>query len=252
MEHAFNIEVAEEYGVPAAILIRHFQYWIIKNKANGRNQHEGRTWTYNSVQALKNVFPYWSTRQVRVAVDGLLKSGVLMKGNFNKQPYDRTTWYAFADEQAFVTSDKWNCQNGQLDRSVAANGFAVADQPIPNPKPITEPSKNTNRGLNLSPESMLALDLRIVERARFLAEEIQRILHPARREARTFRNIIAHLIERAQQDPRKIADFTYAVQWAKEAAEARVANHKGLFVSKVKQQTGFKAQRCVLAGAHKT
>lgn len=130
MEHLFNVEVAKKYGVNAAILIRHFQFWIIRNKANKKHLHEGRTWTYCSVKAFTKIFPYWSTRQVRVILDNLIKEGVITKGTYSPKKYDKTTWYAFVDEEAFVNFDKCICQIGQKDLSKPTTPIAETDQPI--------------------------------------------------------------------------------------------------------------------------
>ncbi|MBW8041715.1 MAG: hypothetical protein FVQ85_17195 [Planctomycetes bacterium] len=46
MEHSFDILTAQKYGINAAVILRHLQFWIIKNKAHGKNFHDGRTWTY--------------------------------------------------------------------------------------------------------------------------------------------------------------------------------------------------------------
>jgi len=105
MEHSFDIELAKKYGVKEAILIRHFQFWITKNKANGVNYYDGRTWTYNSIKAFQEIFPYLTERQIRYALDNLVKKGVLIKGNYNKSKYDHTLWYAFKDESIFLKSN---------------------------------------------------------------------------------------------------------------------------------------------------
>ena len=41
MEHHFNIEYAKKYGILEAILIDNFQFWIAKNRANGKHFHDG-------------------------------------------------------------------------------------------------------------------------------------------------------------------------------------------------------------------
>ena len=51
MDYSFDIEVAQQYGVNEAIMIKNLQFWIMKNKANGKHFHDGHTWTYNSVAA---------------------------------------------------------------------------------------------------------------------------------------------------------------------------------------------------------
>ena len=34
MEHSFNIELAKEYGILEAILLKNIWFWIEKNRAN--------------------------------------------------------------------------------------------------------------------------------------------------------------------------------------------------------------------------
>jgi len=43
INYSFNIAVAKEYGVNEAIMVNNIVYWVIKNKANGKNCHDGRT-----------------------------------------------------------------------------------------------------------------------------------------------------------------------------------------------------------------
>ena len=51
MEHSFDVMLAQKYGVNAAVLLKHFEFWIAKNKANGKNYFDGKYWTYNSRKA---------------------------------------------------------------------------------------------------------------------------------------------------------------------------------------------------------
>lgn len=97
MNHAFDVDIAVKYGVPEAILIENFRFWIAKNKANGRHFHEGRYWTYNSSKAMTELFPYWSQDQIKRTLKRLEDAGVLLSDNFNSNPYDRTKWYSLSD-----------------------------------------------------------------------------------------------------------------------------------------------------------
>lgn len=123
MIHSFDSMHAEQYGLPEAIMIVSFQYWIRLNRANGRHQNDGRTWTYNSNKALAEMFPYLTEKQVRRTIDSLVEKGVLIKGNYNASAYDRTCWYAFSDESIFL--------DGQIDLPKKANGVAQKGEPIP-------------------------------------------------------------------------------------------------------------------------
>jgi hypothetical protein len=102
MNHSFDIRHAEQYGVIEAVLIANFQFWIVRNRADGENFRNGRTWTYNSVRAYALLFPYLSRDQVRRAIDRLVAAEVLMVGNYNDKATDQTKWFAFHDEVAFL------------------------------------------------------------------------------------------------------------------------------------------------------
>lgn len=96
-EYHFNAELAQHHGVNGAIFLHAMAFWIAKNQANGRHFHEGRTWTYNTLEALAKLFPFWTRRQVERIVAKLKEDGVLLTGNFSQDKTDRTVWYALAD-----------------------------------------------------------------------------------------------------------------------------------------------------------
>ena len=96
-EYHFNAELAQQHGVNGAIFLHAMAFWIAKNQANGRHFHEGRTWTYNTLEALAKLFPFWTRRQVERIVAKLKEDGVLLTGNFSQDKTDRTVWYALAD-----------------------------------------------------------------------------------------------------------------------------------------------------------
>ena len=102
MNHSFDIEHARLYGIPEAIIIQNFSFWITRNRANGTHQHDGRTWLYNSVKALGVLFPYMTGDQIRRTLESLEKKGVLVTGFYSTRPGDRTKWFAFADEAQFL------------------------------------------------------------------------------------------------------------------------------------------------------
>lgn len=130
MIHAFDSQVAIEYGLNEAIILNHLRYWIVHNAANEKNFYDGRYWTYNTNSAFCNIFPYLSERKIRNALKHLQEKGIIMTGNYNKSLYDRTLWYAFTDKGAsiFLVSDKDAVtiqQKSQMDSF-------KSDEPIPN------------------------------------------------------------------------------------------------------------------------
>ena len=90
MEHSFNIDIAAEYGIECAILLKHLYFWIKKNEANDENFFDGRYWTYNSVKAFSVLFPYMTERKVRYTLEKMEEQGLIVVGNYNKSQYDRT------------------------------------------------------------------------------------------------------------------------------------------------------------------
>jgi len=123
MNHIFDIEHAKKYGVEEAIIISNLQFWIMKNRANKKHFYEGRTWTYNSIKAFAELFPYWSDRQIERILKSLEKQGVIISGNYNKSAYDRTKWYAFSDETIFL--------NPKIHLPKTGNGKTENGEPIP-------------------------------------------------------------------------------------------------------------------------
>ena len=115
MDHSFDILIAQTYGIAAAILYRHFQFWIVKNKADGRNFHDGRTWCYITIDALCKQFPYLGSGQIRGALKKLIDAGILVKGRYNQTGYDQTTWYAFGDEKTAFSDYPAHLLKQQMD-----------------------------------------------------------------------------------------------------------------------------------------
>lgn len=117
--HSFEVEHAKRYGLAEAVLIKNFKFWIEHNIDQKYNFKDGRTWTYISLKELAKNFDYLSEKQVRTAIDHLIKDEVLLKGNYNKLVIDKTLWYAFVDENAFVKpyaqTEKPSAQMGKRD-----------------------------------------------------------------------------------------------------------------------------------------
>lgn len=116
MEHSFNIELAKEYGILEAILLKNIWFWIEKNRANEKNFYDGTYWTYNSTRAFNELFPYASESSIKRALKGLQEKGIIKTGNYNKSSYDRTLWYAFTDLGESIVS------NRQMEVNKSSNG----------------------------------------------------------------------------------------------------------------------------------
>ena len=129
MQHHFDVELAQKYGVAEAILLNHFEYWIELNRANEKNFYDGRYWTFNSMKAFSKIFPYMTEKKIRNALKHLQYEGLIVTGNYNKLAYDRTLWYAFSDLAESILP------KGQMEDPEMANGYFQKVEPIPDNKP---------------------------------------------------------------------------------------------------------------------
>ena len=129
MQHHFDVELAQKYGVAEAILLNHFEYWIELNRANEKNFYDGRYWTFNSMKAFSKIFPYMTEKKIRNALKHLQDEGLIVTGNYNKLAYDRTLWYAFSDLAESILP------KGQMEYPEMANGYFQKVEPIPDNKP---------------------------------------------------------------------------------------------------------------------
>lgn len=96
--YSFNVGFAQKYGINEAIILNNLIFWIKKNKANNVNFYDGYYWTYNSAKAFKELFPFWTERQIRYILKSLEDKNIIKTGNYNKVKYDKTCWYTIIDE----------------------------------------------------------------------------------------------------------------------------------------------------------
>jgi len=153
MEHSFNIYLAQEIGVPQSIFLKNIHFWIDKNKANGSNKHEDKTWTFNSVKAFCQLFPYFSEKQIRTITEKVESAGFVEVGCFNKINYDKTKWYTLTQKYYDLYAECLNkeakslCPNGQMDMTKKANGYdhkGKSNRPKRPTYTIYKPNKNTD------------------------------------------------------------------------------------------------------------
>ena len=131
MEHSFDIHLAKEIGLSEAIMMKHFIFWISKNKHNKKHHHDGHTWTYNSVSAFGGLFPYLTKHQISRTIKSLEKQNIIKSGNYNQLKYDRTKWFAIVDEQRFLLKQKCNSIKTEMQSDKKQNAFDEKEKPIP-------------------------------------------------------------------------------------------------------------------------
>lgn len=119
----FDVEVATKYGTNVSILLGNINYWIQKNKENGKNFHDGRYWTYNTVAAFHSLMPFMSENVINTALAKAEAEGLLVTGNYNKLPFDRTKWYALTEkgERLFQSQQNDATDSPSLSESIYQN-----------------------------------------------------------------------------------------------------------------------------------
>ena len=97
---AANKALARALGLNEALVLQQINYWIEINKKSGKNYHDEKYWTYNSIRAWQEKdFDYMSVDTVKRTFAKLEKAGYLLIGNYNKDPRDKTKWYTINDEK---------------------------------------------------------------------------------------------------------------------------------------------------------
>lgn len=144
MKYTFDPVIAKRYGVEGAIIIENLYFWIMKNKANDKNYFDGDYWTYNSVKAFEELFPFWTKRQIERILKNLEKEGAIKTGNYNKSPYDRTKWYALNKMIYSIYA------NGEMKITKRVNENTQNVEPIPyintDDKPNYKPDNKKEKG----------------------------------------------------------------------------------------------------------
>lgn len=86
-------ELAAVVGLHNAIVLQQVHYWVRINQRADKNFREGYYWTYNTYEAWREQFPFWSISTIKRIFMELESDGLIVTGNYNRLPIDRTKWY---------------------------------------------------------------------------------------------------------------------------------------------------------------
>lgn len=106
ISHSFDVEIATALGLAEAAVFNNIHYWVHQNSVNedeDRHYRDGMWWTYNTAEKISEHMPYLSQKQVKLALQNLVASGYLIKGNYNKNSFDHTAWYTVSDFKKVLT-----------------------------------------------------------------------------------------------------------------------------------------------------
>lgn len=104
-----NEDHAIRYGLKESIVLHKIIFYVLLNKMDGRNEHRGKHWTFNSRDGWKDVFPMFSNMQIWRALKSLEESKAIISDSFNRRAYDKTRWYTLSSHilQEVSSDDYW-------------------------------------------------------------------------------------------------------------------------------------------------
>lgn len=123
--------IAIKYGVDEALFLDSIMFWYRHNRANGLNYHDDRWWTYNSMAAYVELFPWWSGRQLQRIIKSCKEQGALLTANFNTDGRDRTVWYSPSDELLELYGEDCNSPNSEMHFTNPLNAIHQTVEPLP-------------------------------------------------------------------------------------------------------------------------
>ena len=149
MMHQFCPVVAKEFGVNIAIFLQNLAFWTQKNLANEKHVYDGYCWTYNTLDAFTELFPYFTKDQIRTIIDKSFEKRLIVKGNYNKIKQDRTIWYALTPKAYLYFIQLVNSKNisllgeafkaiwskSHMDMAKIPHGYGQNPTPLPDSKP---------------------------------------------------------------------------------------------------------------------
>lgn len=104
--HSFSPQLAKAFGLKDAIFLQHIYYWLKHNKGKNKNFFDENWWTYNTQKGFAEYFEYLTPDDIRGITDRLKKKQIIITGNYNKSPYDRTVWYSLTEKGWELFNDK--------------------------------------------------------------------------------------------------------------------------------------------------
>lgn len=125
-------KLAEALGsLDEAVMLQQVHYWTQKSN----HVYDGRHWVYNTQEAWLAQFPWIKSKTTLKRHFGhLVKLGLLIKGNYNKAGFDRTTWYAIDYDQVEKLASEFESKQG---------GHSMS-QNLAHDEPETDPSMSQN------------------------------------------------------------------------------------------------------------
>ena len=93
MSLSFDIEVARQVGVDAAVVFNHILYWVRRNAIDRKNFKDGHYWMWEPMENMARYFGFMSKFTICRSVKRLVDKGYLIKADYCDNRFNRTSWY---------------------------------------------------------------------------------------------------------------------------------------------------------------
>ena len=158
--HSYNVSVAADVGINAAVVFYNICFWVEENYANNRNYINGKYWTYNTVKAFRTIFPEMTGKQIEYALKKLKDGGYIESAILSEDTRDRTNWYTVCDFKKWISQNEdiqqekevssenseMAFENSELFNNIYNNKNTDTD----NKQPDNKPTNNSHKGKNIN------------------------------------------------------------------------------------------------------
>lgn len=132
-------------SVIAAIVYNHICFWIKHNIIEGHEPINGRNWMWQSIPKIRGYLPEFSEPQIRDALQILVQKKLIVKDSFNKDKFDRKSWYALPDESILNIENSKNlfdktCRSDREVPQVSSTNY-IEDKKVLDITDVATPSK---------------------------------------------------------------------------------------------------------------
>tara|TARA_R100001163_G_scaffold33968_1_gene26283 strand:- start:22916 stop:23356 length:441 start_codon:yes stop_codon:yes gene_type:complete len=139
-----QVDHAQKYGINCAIVLHNILFFVLKNKKEKRNKHNGKYWTFNTYENWTESMPFFTSNQIKNALNKLRKEGAVLVGKYNRRGYDKTNWYS-VNNAILQKAEKEIYWQTRLKKATDKNVYP-SDKIV---RPI--PNKDTNNFMHIEP-----------------------------------------------------------------------------------------------------
>jgi hypothetical protein len=153
-----NGKFVEKYGLIKGIILSRIEFWVDYNKEKKQNFYDNYHWS--GYLSAKNISEQVCIpiKTIEKNLSQLLRSGVLIKGNYNKKGYDKTNWYRInptLPERITYPPTEGNLPSKRGYGDTPVEGMHILPEGVPIPVNPINLSINKNINQTISTENII-------------------------------------------------------------------------------------------------